>query len=358
MELSSPPASPPQAPVQPPASPDRGGVVFLRKELNSTRHQVRELIGSVDSLSTALASAQTEIERLRAENAALRRRGAGELRTHSSAPAGARAQADAWGVVIDLRKSDSSGCTDPVAVLGPELSALIFLKVQTDRVACLHRWCRVSVAWDAALRDDALWRPLCESTWSSWRWPQLAASDESSPRSGMWRQWFTNAHWSASERGITAEELVRIRWRFEFKDDQSGLKEATAQFFEDGTFVSTVPSAPSGRRPLPYQLCIEKSSLQQWNSSGGGEADELQAIQASSAAEAAPGAEACKFVQGERPSPCHRCCCWSCCCRHCRLRTLAAEAHHRRCCVLSRRHSQTLPATSRLPSRMALETRE
>lgn len=149
-------------------------------------------------------------------------------------------------------------------------------------------------------QDDALWRPLCESTWSSWRWPQLSpqAFDGCQRERGMWRQWFTNAHWSASELGITAEELVGTTWRFEFKDDQSGLKEATAQFFADGTFVSTVPSAPSGRRPLPYQLCNEP--LQ----NAGITADVGEQHARTFAAVAAdPTSPACKFVQGARVVP-------------------------------------------------------
>lgn len=286
MEL---PASPPTVA---PGSPDRGGIVFLRKELNSTRQQVRQLIGSVDSLNTQLAEAQVVIERLQAENSALRRRGTAALSTRSAADCAAP-EAGAWGVRIDL----TTGKMDPVAVLGPELSAMVFLLVRSDRVASLHRWCRVSATWNSALKDDALWRPLCESTWSSWRWPQLSAQafDDCQRERGMWRQWFVNAHWSASELGITAEELVGTTWRFEFKDDQSGLKEATAQFFADGTFVSTVPSAPSGRRPLPYQLCNDP--LQ----SAGIVADVSEQHARTFAAVAAdPTTPACKFVQGAR----------------------------------------------------------
>ena len=288
MEL---PASPPSVAPSPPDSPDRGGAVFLRKELNSTRHQVRQLLGSVDSLNAQLVEAQDVIASLRAENAALRRLGTADLSTRS-APARAAAQAGAWGIQIDLR----AGRMDPVAVLGPELSAMFFLLVRADRVASLHQWRRVSRTWNSALTDDALWRPLCESTWSSWRWPQLSteAFTGCQRERGLWRQWFTNAHWSASELGITAEELVGTTWQFEFKDDQSGLKEASAQFFADGTFVSTVPSAPSGRRPLPYQLCNEP--LQ-----GSGIGTAVGKQHARSFADAAGSTSpAYKFVQGVR----------------------------------------------------------
>lgn len=295
MEL---PASPPTVAPSPPDSPDRGGAVFLRKELNSTRHQVRQLIGSVDSLNAQLVEAQDVIASLRAENAALRRRGTTADLSTSTAPERAAAKAGAWGVRIDL----SAGRMDPVTILGPELSSMVFLLVRADRVASLHQWCRVSHTWNRALTDDALWRPLCESTWSSWRWPQLSMQGScggSQRGRGLWRQWFTNAHWSASELGITPEELVGTTWRFEFKDDQSGLKEATAQFFADGTFVSTVPSAPSGRRPLPYQLCNEP--LQ---SSGiGADMGEPRSFATDAAGPTSP---AFKFVQGARHPP--RCC--------------------------------------------------
>lgn len=225
-------------------SPDRGGVAFLRKELTSTRRQVRELVGTVDSLGTELGDARAEIQRLHAENAALRQRPTAGLDRQLSAPAAMCAPA-----VV------GSPTADPVAALGPELSALIFLEIHNDRIASLHRWGRVCTAWKEALQDDALWRPLCESTWAPLRWPQVSASHET--QTGMWHQWFIDAHFSAADTGITAEELSNNRWGFEFKQDQSGMEGATAVFNVDGTFVSTVPSAPSGRRPLPYQLCDE-----------------------------------------------------------------------------------------------------
>ncbi len=338
MEL---PASPPSVAPSPPDSPDRGGVVFLRKELNSTRHQVRQLIGSVDSLNAQLAQAQDVIASLRAENAALRRHGTTDLSAPKT-PERAAAPGGAWGIRIDL----SAGRMDPVALLGPELSAMVFLLVRVDRVASFHRWGRVSKTWTSALTDDALWRPLCESTWSCWRWPQLSKQcfAGSQRKRGVWRQWFTNAHWSASELGITAEELVGTTWRFEFKDDQSGLKEATAQFFTDGTFVSTVPSAPSGRRPLPYQLCNEP--LQ---SSGIG-ADMAEQTPSPFATDAAgPTSPACKFVQGER--------------RYAIPRTAAPDAglvSRTRfslglpCCGGCLFHSQTIPTAGGVAGRLAL----
>lgn len=300
-------ASPPTVAPSPPQSPDRGGIVFMRKELNSTRQQVRKLIGSVESLNMQLTEAHGLIERLRAENADLRRRGPADLRTRSAPVGHAEAQVGQWGVRIDLNTERM----DPVAILGPELSAVIFLLVRVDRITSLHRWCRVSATWNSALKDDALWRPLCESTWSSWRWPQLPASEQAPEGCGrdrgMWRQWFTDAHWSASELGITTEELVAITWRFEFKDDQSGLKEATAQFFADGTFVSTVPFAPSGRRPLPYRLCNEP--VQSANIGvDSSEPQDRQSVALEAELRASP---ACKFVQGAVCAlrPC-------CCCQH------------------------------------------
>ena len=262
----SPPTGPPEQSAEgvPPSgrvvSPDRGGVPFLRQELSSARRTVRELQGSVETLSLQLGDANTEIGRLRVENAALR------ARSSSTDPR------DTVGTIVapvldavpknpPVVGSPDSGLMDPVKLLGPELSALIFLQIHADRIGSLHRWTRVSSAWNVALIDDALWQPLCHSTWSAWRWAQNLAARGAL---AMWRQCFTDAHWAAVDGGITAEELIQRRWGFEFKDDQSGLIEATAAFFEDGHFVTTVPSAPSARQPLPYQLCNGPLSSSGW----------------------------------------------------------------------------------------------
>eukprot|EP01050_Picozoa_sp_SAG11_P030580 SAG11_NODE_9116_length_941_cov_1.150831_1_plen_120_part_00 len=59
---------------------------------------------------------------------------------------------------------------------------------------------------------------------------------------------------------MPCRQLIRTPWRFCFKQDLDHARSnaaLTACFRSDGTFVSSVPGAPSARRPLKYFLCAK-----------------------------------------------------------------------------------------------------
>ena len=238
------PVSPPSPPLSSaePVEPRGSDAGLLRKELQRSRAQVRQL-------TTELADARTELERLRAANAELERQNADLQQTAvlhtSSAPPAIEAEDDGGGIL-------PTGRTDPAVVLGHELLALVLLRLRrSECITTAARSLRVSTSWKAALSDDCLWQPLFAATWSRWRAPPQ-------PEAGLWRQCFHEAHWAATDSGITAAELVKTSWEFVFKGELDPARQEqahTATFGADGTFVSTVPSAPSGRRPLKYHLC-------------------------------------------------------------------------------------------------------
>ena len=112
--------------------------------------------------------------------------------------------------------------------------------ISATRPKCSHPGCNYRVHREPQRRLSNAWRAP----------PQ--------PEAGLWRQCFHEAHWAATDSGITAAELVKTSWEFVFKGELDPARQEqahTATFGADGTFVSTVPSAPSGRRPLKYHLC-------------------------------------------------------------------------------------------------------